>query len=154
MTTIEKQIQQARPRLRVVTPLAHWIIVIFAVFNLLLGVSLFFAIDQSKISAPLLIVNDFFTYRFWGVVFILIGALKLFALKTNNWDLSRKSLVVGVAIKAAWAIALIIRTLTSPGTALVTIIWLALAIIQITTFIFFMPPSMQAFKQPRKTENE
>lgn len=152
MTLLEKQIQQARPRLKMVTPLAHWIIIIFAVFNLFLGVSLFFAVDQSKITAPLLIVNDFFTYRFWGVVFILIGALKLFALKTNNWDLSRKSLVVGVAVKAAWAIALIIRSLTIPGTWLVAIIWLALAAIQITTFIFFMPPAIQSPKQREDNE--
>lgn len=139
---LTKKLQQARPSLRTVTPLAHWILVVFAWFNVLLGVSLLIAIDQSRISSPLLIVNDIFNYRFWGVVFIAIGVLKLFALKTNNWALSRRSLLVGISIKAAWAIALIIRSLTSPGTWLITLIWLALACIQIVTFIFFMPPAI------------
>jgi len=150
MTTIEKQIQKARPLLKTVTPLAHWIITIFAYFNILLGISLFFAVDQSKITASLIIVNDIFSYRFWGVIFIAIGVLKIFALKTNNWDLSRKSLLVGVSIKAAWALALVVRSLTSPGTWLVTIIWLALASIQIVTFIFFMPPAIATNKQETK----
>lgn len=150
MTNIEKQIQKARPLLKTVTPLAHWIITIFAYFNILLGISLFFAIDESKISAPLIIINDIFSYKFWGFVFIAVGVLKLFALKTNNWDLSRKSLLVGVSIKAAWALALIIRSITSPGTFLVTIIWFALAAIQIVTFIYFMPPGIATNKQEEK----
>lgn len=150
MTTIEKQIQKARPKLKSVTPLAHWIIVVYAVFNLLFGISLFFAIDQSKIAASLLIVNDFFTYRFWGIVFISVGILKLFALKTNNWDLSRKSLLFGVSVKAAWALALIFRSITSPGTWLVTIIWFALVAIQVVTFIFFMPPGIATNVQGKK----
>ncbi len=150
MTNIEKQIQKARPLLKTVTPLAHWIITIFAYFNIFLGISLFFAVDQSKITASLIIVNDIFSYKFWGIVFIAIGILKLFALKTNNWDLSRKSLLVGVSIKAAWALALVIRSLTSPGTLLVTIIWFALAAIQIVTFIFFMPPGIATNKQEKK----
>lgn len=148
MTSIEKEIQKARPSLKMVTPLAHAIILVFAVFNILFGLSLFFAIDQTKITASLLIVNNVFSYKFWGVVFILIGLLKLFALKTNNWDLSRKSLIVGVAIKAAWAVALVVRSFTSPGTFLVSIIWVALAAIQISTFIFFMPPAIPSPKQP------
>lgn len=150
MTTLEKQILKARPSLKVVTPLAFWIIVVYAVFNILLGISLFFAIDQTKITASLIIVNDFFTYRFWGIVFIAIGILKLIALKTNNWSLSRKSLLVGVSIKAAWALALIFRSITSPGTWLVTIIWLALSAIQVITFIFFMPPGVTSNKQDKR----
>lgn len=147
MTTLEKQIQRARPLLKTVTPLAYWIITIYAYFNILLGISLFFAVDQSKITASLLIVNDIFSYKVWGIVFVLVGVLKLFALHTNNWKLSRQSLLVGVAIKAAWALALVVRSLTSPGTWLVSIIWIALAAIQIVTFIFFMPPSMATNKQ-------
>lgn len=147
MTNIEKQIQKARPRLRTVTPLAYWIIIVYAFFNILLGISLFLAIDQSRISSPLLIVNDVFSYKFWGVLFIAVGTLKLFALKTNNWNLSRRSLLVGISIKAAWAIDLVIRSLTSPGTWLITLVWLALAGIQMVTFIFFMPPGVQTPKQ-------
>ena len=151
---LDKAIKQARPNLKTVTPLAHAILVIYAFFNLFLGVSFILAIDQSRITAPLLIVNDVFTYDFWGYVFVAIGLLKLYSIKTNNWALSRKSLLVGVAIKAAWAIALIVRSLTSPGTWLVTIMWLALALVQIATFIFFMPPSTEGYKQRREDRED
>lgn len=150
VTTLEKQIQKARPLLKTVTPLAYWIITIYAYFNILLGISLFLAVDQNKLTASLIIVNDIFSYKFWGIVFMVIGILKLFALHTNNWKLSRQSLLVGVAIKAAWALALVVRSLTSPGTWLVSIIWIALAAIQIVTFIFFMPPSMATNKQEKR----
>lgn len=149
MTAIDKAIQKARPRLKVVTPLAYWVTAIYAFFNLLLGLSFLIAIDQSRITAPLIIVNDILNYRFWGVIFIGIGLIKLFALHTNNWDLSRRSLIIGVSIKAAWALALVIRSFTSPGTWLITIIWFALVAIQIVTYIFFMPPAVAAYKQRR-----
>jgi len=154
MDTIEKAIKQARPNLKTVTPLAHAILNIYAIFNIALGISFILAIDSSRITAPLLIVNEVFTYDFWGFVFIAIGILKLYSIKTNNWNLSRKSLLVGVAIKAAWAIALIVRSLTSPGTWLVTIMWLALALVQIVTFIFFMPPAVESYKQRREDRED
>lgn len=151
MTTsnLHKELREARPNLKLVSPLAHAVIFIFGMFNIFLGITLFFAIDESKITTSLLIVNAVFNYHFWGVVFVLLGALKLFSLKFNNWNLSRKSLLLGVAIKAAWAIALIVRALTSPGTWFVAIMWLALAAIQIVTFIYFMPPSVRTNVQPQ-----
>lgn len=152
---LEKAIKLARPRMKAVTPLANSILTIYAFFNLFLGVSFILALDQSRLSsAPLLIVNDVFTYDFWGFVFVAIGILKLYSIKTNNWALARKSLLVGVAIKAAWAIALIVRSITSPGTWLITLMWLALAFVQIATFIFFMPPSVASYKQRREDRED
>lgn len=148
-----KELHKARPKLRTVTPLAHAVLLVYAFFNIFLGVSLFVTIDQSRITSPLLIVNDVFSYKFWGVLFVVLGLFKLFALKTNNWDLSRKSLLVGVAIKAAWALALVVRSTANAGTWLITLMWLALAAVQIVTFIFFMPPAVQTTKQP-KGDNE
>lgn len=146
MTTqsIEKELQKARPSLRTVTPLAHAVLQIYAYFNILLGISFLFALDQSKIQNPLLIVNDVLSYKFWGVVFIGIGILKLYSLYTNNWNLSRKSLLVGVSIKAAWTLALVVRSFTESGTWFITLIWLALAAVQISTFIFFLPPAISS----------
>lgn len=144
MTTqsIEKELKKARPSLRTVTPLAHAVLQIYAYFNILIGISFLFAIDQSKITNPLLIVNEITNYKFWGMVFIGIGVLKLYSLYTNNWNLSRKSLLVGVSIKAAWTLALIVRSLSESGTWFITLIWLALAAVQIATFIFFLPPAI------------
>jgi hypothetical protein len=151
---LEKAIKIARPNLKVVTPLAHAILSIYALFNIALGISFILALDQARITAPLLIVNDIFTYDFWGFVFVSIGILKIYSIKTNTWKLSRQTLLVGVATKATWAIALIVRSITSPGTWLVTIMWLALALIQIATFIFFMPPNIQTSAQPEPRDGE
>lgn len=146
---LQKQLRNARPRLKVVSPLAHAVVMIFGIINILLGVSLFFAIDQSKIPTSLIIVNEVFNYHFWGIIFIVLGSIKLISLKLNNWNLSRKSLLLGVAVKAAWALALVVRALASPGTWLIAILWIALAAIQIATFIYFMPPSVVTNVQPK-----
>lgn len=147
---LQKQLREARPKLKVVSPLAHAVIMIFGFFNVFLGLSLLFAIDAPRISSPLLIVNEVFNFRFWGVIFISLGIFKIASLKFNNWDLSRKSLLIGVAIKAAWTLALVVRAISSPGTWIVTILWFALAAIQIATFIYFMPPSVATNKQPKE----
>lgn len=150
MTELQKQIQKARPRLKVVSPLSHWIMLVMATFNVVFGLSLFVAFDAGRVSAPLIIVNNLLTYQFWGVVFMLIGALKFYSLYTNNWNLARRTLIFGVSIKAAWAIALTVRAFVSPGTLLVNFMWVALALIQMGTFVWFMPPAMASYNQRRE----
>lgn len=137
-----QELLQARPRLKLVSPLAHWTVMIMAIFNFFLGASLLFLVDQSRFSAPLIIVNDLFTYKFWGVVFIAIGLMKVYALKTNRWELARASLIVGVAVKAAWSVALIVRVLVSPGTFFLTLLWLTVALLQMGAYIWFLPHGM------------
>lgn len=144
---LAKKIRAARPTLKLVTPLSYRIIWIMALFNILLGSSMLIGIDSERVSASLIMVNELFSFRFWGIVFIGIGLLKFYALKTNNWELSRRSLLVGVAIKAAWSIALIVRALTSPGTVFLTLAWLCVAALQMSCYIFFMPPDVGDKKQ-------
>jgi len=143
MSHIEKQLQAARPNLKVVSPLSHWIILVMGVFNIVFGLSLMLAFDADRLSAPLLIVNDLFTFKFWGVLFIALGILKLYSLKTNNWKLSRQTLIMGVSVKAAWAVALTIRSFVSPGTLILNLLWVTIALIQMGCYIFFMPPATQ-----------
>lgn len=138
-STLRQQLHKARPKLKSVSPLGYWTVMVMALFNLVFGASLFLLLDTGRVSAPLIIVNDFLTYKFWGVLFIAIGLMKMFALLTNRWELARTSLIVGVAIKAAWSIALIIRVLTSPGTFFVTILWLTVASLQMGAYIWFLP---------------
>lgn len=138
-SSLKEQIRQARPSLRMVSPLAHWTVMTMAVFNLLLGASLLTLVDQTGLSAPLIIVNDLFTYKFWGIIFILIGFLKIYALVYNRWELARTSLFVGVSVKAAWAVALIIRVLVSPGTFFLTLLWVTVAALQMGAYIWFLP---------------
>lgn len=150
MSNLIHEIRDARPNLRTVSPLAHYIVFLLGIFNVLLGLTLMFGIDKSRLSASLIIVNEFASYTFWGVVFIALGILKLYSLKVNDWKLARRSLIIGVSIKAAWSVALIFRVFISPGTVFITLCWLIIAAMQMATFIFFMPPSTEGYKQRRK----
>lgn len=132
-------LKNARPGLRLVSPQTYWITQVYGGFNITLGLSFLLAIDQQRVTASLLIVNNIFTYKFWGIVFILLGILQIYSLFSNRWGLTRKTLLAGVAVKSAWMLALVFRAAVSPGTVLVATIWLALALIQVVTVIFFIP---------------
>lgn len=151
MSNLAQQLREARPKLRVVSPLAFWIVFIMGVFNILLGLTLMYGIDRNRLSASLIIVNEFSSYTVWGVIFIVLGIVKLYSLKLNNWKLSRQTLIIGVAIKAMWSIALVFRIFISPGTVFITLCWLCIAAMQMATYIFFMPPNIGKYKQ-RRTE--
>lgn len=144
MSNLKHQLRKARPSLKMVSPLAHWTVMIMAVFNILLGASLLLLIDQNRLSAPLIIVNSLFTYKFWGIVFITIGVMKIYALLSNRWGLARLTLMLGVSVKAAWAVALIIRILVSPGTFFITLLWCTIALLQMGAYIWFLPSGMLA----------
>ena len=150
---LDRELQHARPKLKVVSPLAHWVVVIMAIFNLCLGTSFLFAIDQNRVSASLLIVNDILTYKFWGIVFIAIGLIKLYAIFSNNWKLARNSLFLGVSVKAAWTVALTIRTFVSPGTVFLNVLWVTVALLQMGAYVWFLPPA-EKVELPGKKEDD
>lgn len=149
MNKLLHEIREARPSLRIVSPLAHYVVLIMGIFNILLGLTLIYGIDKSRLSASLIIVNEFSSYTFWGVLFIILGIVKLYSLKKNDWKLARNTLIVGVAIKAMWSVALIFRIFISPGTVFITLCWLCIAALQMATYIFFMPPNIGEYKQRR-----
>lgn len=148
--TLRQELRDARPKLKAVSPLSYWIILVMGWFNIFLGSSFILAIDEAKFTASLLIVNDLLTFKFWGAVFIVIGILKLLSLKTNNWAFARNTLFIGVSVKAAWMVALVIRTFISPGTVFVSLLWVTIALLQIGAYIWFMPPSTEGYKQRRE----
>lgn len=154
MTDLQKQLRQARPKLKVVSPLAYWIMLSLATFNVVFGSVLFLALDQNRLSAPLLIVNEVFTYQFWGLIFIGLGLLKFFSLWANNWNLARNTLLMGVTVKITWAVALAIRTFVSPGTFLVNLVWITLALIQMGTYIWFLPPAIGGNTKQRRDDRD
>jgi len=151
---LKKQLREARPSLREVSPLSHWIVLIMAVFNVVLGTILYLAVDQNRVSAPLIIVNEVLTFKFWGVVFISLGLVKLWSLYVNDWALSRHTLLAGVSVKAAWAIALTVRSLTSPGSIFLNLLWVTIALMQMACYIWFLPPSTGKYEQRRTERNE
>ena len=149
MNKLVHELREARPSLRMVTPQSFWFVAAMGVFNILLGLTLMFGIDKSRLSASLIIVNEFTSYAFWGVLFITLGVLKLYSLYSNNWWLSRKTLIFGVSIKAMWSVALIFRIFISPGTVFITLCWLCIAALQMICYIFFMPPNVSNYNQRR-----
>lgn len=149
MNKVMREIMHARPKLRIVSPISFWIILILAFFNLALGTTFLFGLDINRFSNSLLIVNSILTFQFWGVVFIAIGLVKLYSLWKNNWELARTSLIIGVSVKAAWMVGLTIRIFVSPGTFFVDLLWITVALIQMSTYIFFLPPSAASYKQTR-----
>ena len=140
MSSIKHQLTDLRPSLRKIAPLSWWITVCYVFMNFIIGATFIAAFDQNRVVADLLIVNQFTSYRFWGIAFIALGAFQLTALYMNNWKLTKKSLLSGVLIKTTWAIALCLRALVSSGTLLIALPWITLALIQMVTVIFFLPP--------------
>ena len=132
-------LNEMTPRLRGLAPLTFWTTFVYASLNFLIGISLFTQIDAHRISAALLIVNDILSYQFWGIVFFALGIGKYYGLYANKWNLTKRLMLTGVAVKAAWAISLIVRAFVSPGTVLVALLWVALAVIQVFIVIFFVP---------------
>ena len=138
--SLKHQLEEARPRLKVVSPLAYWTILIMGFLNLFLGSMFLFFTDVIQFNAQLLVVNEVITFEVWGVVFLALGLLKLYSLASNRWDIARNSLIIGVAVKAMWMIALIIRAVIAPQTILFTILWATIALLQMGAYIWFMPP--------------
>lgn len=138
---------EARPKLRVVSPMSSWVVKVMGWFNIILGLSMIFSIDSNRFTESLFLVNEYMPSWAWGCIFLSLGIVKLYSLASNNWSLARKSLITGVAIKAAWMVALTIRTFVSPGSAFLSLTWVAVGLIQMGAYIWFMPPNIQTNKQ-------
>lgn len=137
---VRHEIQELRHRLYKVSPLVFAITGIFIGMNIVIGVVMAIAFDESRVVASLLIVNDILTYRFWGFIFIGLALFQGWALYKNNWNLVKKSLLSGVVVKTFWAVGLVLRAFVEQGTLLIALPWITLALIQIATVIFFLPP--------------
>lgn len=91
-------------------PLISYIMRGFVVFNLILGAGLFSNVARTR---EFFIINEVFTYQFWGVLFFLSGLLQLYALIKHNNRLIRISLMMGVILQTFWMIALVVRQVES-----------------------------------------
>lgn len=137
-TEITRTIKQARPALKVVSPLVAKIIVGFAVLNVILGLSLLFKLGYTKSS--LVIAPTEIAFQIWGGVFILLGLTKAIAYKMNNWRLIKNILIVAVLVKLTWAIALVVQYVSDGFVnPFLLVIWLFITHVQAMTYIHFMP---------------
>lgn len=133
--SVRSKLLEARPKLSAVAPLTHAICWGYVVINLLLGTGMYFLYETS---IPLSVANVL-SYQAWGVLFGSLGVLGAWGLLRNNWKLTKRLLIWGLALKAIWAIALIIRCIAAPQTILITAVWLFFAYIQAATYIYFLP---------------
>lgn len=111
----------------------------FAATNITLGLGFIFLMDPNRLSAPLLLVNDIFTFEIWGLTFIVLATYMTYGLVTNNWSYLKRSMLIGLSIKITWLTTLIIRVTESPSTILLVAIWMFFAYIQAVTYVYFLP---------------
>lgn len=134
------QISNLRHRLYKVSPLVFCLTSIYILMNIIVGTTMAIAFDETRVVTSLLIVNDILTYKVWGGIFLGLAAFQFFALARNDWGLIKKALLAGVVVKSFWAVGLILRAVVDQGTLLIALPWVALALIQIATVVFFLPP--------------
>ena len=137
---IHHQITELRHRLYKVSPLVFAITGIFIGMNIVIGIVMISAFDENRVVTSLLIVNDFLTYKVWGLIFLALAAVQGFSLYRNDWSSIKKALLAGVVVKSFWAVGLVLRAIVDQGTLLIALPWITLALIQIATVIFFLPP--------------
>lgn len=137
---LKHELNELRHRLYKVSPLVFAITGIYIGMNIVIGIAMITAFDQSRVVASLLIVNQLLTYKFWGCVFLALAAFQGWSLYKNNWKYIKLSLLSGVVVKTFWAVGLCLRAVVENGTLLIALPWITLALIQIATVVFFLPP--------------
>lgn len=138
--SLRKKLREARPRLRDVSPVSYWFIMLMGVFNLIIGIGFALATRGLNDDTIFGLISRVVPFWVWGVLFFGLGVAKLWSLKTNNWKWSRYTLLAGVALKSGWAVALMLRTIENPGNIFLTMTWTTVAITQIICYIHFLPP--------------
>jgi len=121
------------PRLSQVEPIISKLMIAFAIFNLVLGIGLF---SLSARTLNFFIVNDVFNEQFWGGVFFATGIAMLVGFIINNWKLMRFSLVVGLALKFFWLLALGLRQFEDFDTNIFLLIFFAF--VAVTQFVIYL----------------
>lgn len=151
---LKKQIANARPSLKMVSPVSYWFIMLMGLFNLFIGTAFMFALDPDTDDATFRAITQFIPFGVWGILFFTLGVAKLYSLFTNNWILARYTLLTGVIFKSGWGVALTIRTFDQPDNAFLNATWIALAITQIICYIYFLPPTEPHKPSGEEVENE
>lgn len=91
-------------------PLISYIMRGFVAFNIILGIGLFSNVART---AQFFIINEIFTYQFWGVLFFVNGLIQLYTLIRHNDRLIRISLMSGMVLQTFWMVALAVRQFES-----------------------------------------
>lgn len=134
--TTPKDLAKARPSLFKIAPLTATICWLFALINVFLFYSLFFTYRPTT---HLFLVNNFLNFQVWGIAFLVLGIIGVYNLIKNYWNGVRRTLLVGVIVKMAWEITLVLRVFQNKNTILLTVLWGFFALVQMATYVFFLP---------------
>lgn len=132
MSNIDRTLKDIRPSIRAIAPLTYYICWGFALFNIAVSIPLY-RLNEVNFS-----IVGAISIKVWAVIFLLMGLVKLWSLIVNNWKLARTLLIVGVAIKSAWLMELLARTVNGKSFILVAI-WALLIYLESTTYVHFIP---------------
>lgn len=138
MSNIDKTIRDIRPSLRFAAPQTFWFSICFALFNIVIGYSLF-----AKVIAVHLILLGLIPVSVWGLVFFIHGSLMISSLIVNDWKITRGLHFFGIAIKTAWWLELLAGTIYGNSPAFL-IIWTLLLALQFVVWIYFTPRMSRA----------
>lgn len=133
---LQQAIKEARPPLSVVAPLTNAICRGYVAVNIAIGLGMILLYAPTT---DIVIVNNLFTFDFWGAVFIILGLTQWWGLHKNDWQFSKFSLLLGLAVKSCWFVALAVRVLENPSAIVITLVWLFFAYVQAMTYIHFLP---------------
>lgn len=104
-------------------------------FNLVLGVALISGLVTTR---EFFIVNDTFTYQFWGVLFLLVGVGQLVSYLFNSFPFMRVWLITGFTIQMFWVLALAARQIEQLDSNLFLFLFFALiAYFKYCLYIYF-----------------
>ena len=140
MQNIEKELSKVRPHIKLVNPVVARGIYGFGIFNILLGISLFF--QQSRFEGNVVILNFLLDFQLWGFIFFALGCYMLYAYHSNKWEGMRRSQLIAVFFKSVWLAALFIRFISDYDNSVLLIIWAFIVYIQVLFYVFYSPPKV------------
>lgn len=125
-----------KPTLRQVDPFKAFVLTLLIGFNLSLGSSLLMGLART---ADFFIVNTFFSYYFWGAVFLLLGLLMLVAYLRNNYRQMRIMLITGLFVTLIWSVGLLMRQFENTDTNILLLTFFTLLTLLKFGFLLYFP---------------
>lgn len=132
---IKQTIRAIRPSLKVAAPWTFNTILAYGIFNLILGLGLYFLIPIYHFNVTLIGIIDIHS---WGLIFTAQGMFMLLSLAFNHWKYLKFSLLTGIAIKTIWLLEIIVAAVRS-GSPFIIFLWSLILVVQINTYIYFTP---------------
>lgn len=133
VSSLEQTIRQIKPSLRQIAPYTFWSSIGFGMFNLTVGLLLI----DSQIFKSLQLLS-FIPMWLWACLFIAHGVTMLATLATNDWHITRKLHIIGVAIKASWWLEILAATINGFSPFLLCV-WSLLIFLQVIISMYFTP---------------